>query len=285
MLRLVVGLALVALTVTSGCSGTPRATCPAIPAVQAGAPLLWRVSKAPDGPVVYLYGTIHDASIDDVPRAALDALASSRRFASELGDAEPDPDRFRELSRVARGPGIDTQLGDDWWDLRDLLRDRVREDDLRRARPWYALLLLNRRVAPRVVAMDATLAERAKARGIPVDGLEKPEDQIAALDQLVTVEDLRTAIRSRHALSCEYTTLVAAYRSSDLASLEPMLVIPRTAEVLLYARNRRWIAAIERYLTPEGGGAFIAVGLGHMLGDQGLTALLEKAGYRVTRVP
>jgi hypothetical protein len=38
---------------------------------------------------------------------------------------------------------------------------------------------------------------------------------------------------------------------------------------------------IERYL--EHGGGFVAVGLGHLLGDDGLLAMLGRAGYRVTR--
>ena len=272
---------MVAVVVALGACGASKAACPAIPQVEAGPPFLWRVQK-PGGPVVWLYGTIHDASIDDVPPRALEALASAPRFASELGDREPDKDRFRELARIARGPGIDTQLGDDWWDLRDALRDRIREDDLRRARPWYALILLNRRAAPRVVAMDATLGGRARARGAPVEALEAPEDQLAALDAIVTVEDLRAAVRARNTTSCEYTRLVAAYRAGDVVALEPMLVVPRSAETLLYARNRRWLPTLENYLA--GDGAFVAVGLGHMLGEQGLPALLVEAGFTVERV-
>jgi len=231
---------------------------------------------------VWLFGTIHDAGLPAVQPSVLAALAASKRFASELGDAEPDKDAMRELSRIERGPGIDQQLKtDDWWDLRDALRGKIREDDLRRARPWYALILLNRTSALKTESMDVGLAKAARAQKISVEGLETPEDQIRALDSVVTIEDLAAAIRSRTTMSCAYTGLLEAYAAGDLAALEPMLVIQRTAEPLLWARNRRWLPVIESYLG-EGGG-FIAVGLGHMIGDQGLPQLLAKAGYSVER--
>jgi len=214
----------------------------------------------------------------------LAALAASPRFASELGDREPDREAMRELSRIERGPGLDQQLPiDDWWDLRDALRGRIREDDLKRVRPWYALLLLGRQSAPKTESMDVGLARTARTQHLPVEALETPEDQIRALDSVVTVDDLAQAIRTRKTLSCAYTGLLAAYAAGDLVALEPMLVIPRTAEAMLWARNRRWVPAIERYLGD--GGAFIAVGLGHLIGEQGVPALLAKAGYSVERVP
>lgn len=278
MPRLVVAL-VVALAL--GCASRPTATCPVAPVTAPGAPLLWKVQRA-DGPRVWLYGTIHDAGIDAVPRAARDALATSTRFASELGDLDPDKDVVRERIRIRRGPGLDFLLpATEWWDLRDLLRDVIREDDLRRVRPWYAMILLNRRSAPKVDAMDAELAKAARARELPVEALETVEAQLDALDAAVTIDDLREALRTRVARRCEYTALRAAYDAGDVAALEPMLVIPRTAEVMLYARNRAWLPVVERYL--GSGGAFVAVGLGHLLGEQGLLALLARAGYRVER--
>jgi uncharacterized protein YbaP (TraB family) len=53
------------------------------------------------------------------------------------------------------------------------------------------------------------------------------------------------------------------------------------SEALLAERNRRWLPQIERYLA--GGGAFVAVGLGHLLGGAGLPAMLAHAGYAVER--
>lgn len=271
----------IALLALCACAARP-APCPvSAPIAPSGALLLWRVSKD-GGATVWLFGTIHDAGLPAVPPSVLAALAASSRFASELGDNAGDEDAMRELSRIERGPGIDQQLAsDDWWDLRDALRGKIREDDLRRARPWYALILLNRQSAPKTESMDVALARAAKAKQLPVDGLETPEDQIRALDRVVTIDDLARAIQTRTTLSCSYAGLLTAYAAGDLATLEPMLVIPRTAEVMLWARNRRWVPAIERYLGD--GGGFIAVGLGHLIGDQGLPALLAKAGYSVER--
>ncbi|MDX2092459.1 MAG: TraB/GumN family protein [Kofleriaceae bacterium] len=280
MRAILLGLAVV---VVVGCAPKPPA-CPVDPSATLGPPFLWRVQKAGGrGPIVWLYGTVHDAGIAAVPKAALDALAGAPRFASELGESEPDPDKLRELSRIKRGPGIDQQLAtDDWWDLRDALRGKIREDDLKRVRPWYALILMNRRAAGKIVAMDSELATKARARHVPIDGLESWDVQLAALDASVTIDDLTAAIRSRHTMHCAYSGLRATYDAGDLVAMEPLLVIPRTAERMLYARNRAWLPKLEAYLA--NGGAFVAVGLGHMIGDQGLPALLTKAGYSVERV-
>lgn len=279
-------LAAVISVALAACAAAPP-RCPVVPAAAAAAPaapFLWRVQRE-GGPVVWLFGTIHDAGIEAVPAVAHEALATSTRFASELGDGAPDRDRLRELSRISSGRGIDQLLpADDWWDLRDALREVIREDDLRRARPWYALILLNRRSAPKVVSMDVALAKQARSRKLPVDGLETWDAQLAALDAVVTVPDLQHAIRTRDTLRCEYAGLRMAYDAGDLAAMTALLVIPRSAETMLYARNRAWLPAIERYLAREGGGAFVAVGLGHLIGEQGVPALLAASGYLVERV-
>jgi uncharacterized protein YbaP (TraB family) len=95
------------------------------------------------------------------------------------------------------------------------------------------------------------------------------------------VTDLSQAIHDRKAVACQVSQLRAAYRTSDVPALARMLLDPVHGDRLLAERNRRWAPLIERYL--EHGGGFVAVGLGHLLGDSGLPAMLEREGYRVTR--
>lgn len=246
------------------------------------APLLWRV-QGRGGATVWLYGTIHDAGAEDVPAAVWPLLDAAPAFVSELGDAAPDPHKLSELARLPWGQVLDRLLpADDWWDLVNALLGVMREDDLRHAKPWFATIKLVSHMArsPKP-SMDDALAEHARKRGIAVEPLESWEAQLVALDASVTVADLSNAIHGRHTLACELVRLRSAYRTSDVATLTRMLVGTAQSEALLAPRNRRWLPQIERYLA--GGGAFIAVGLGHLLGDAGLPAMLEQAGYTAER--
>lgn len=271
---------LLVLLVVASCGGKQH--CPvAPPTTTKGPPFLWRVQKGDD--VVWLYGTIHDAGLDAVPQSALDALDASPRLVSELGDQEPDRDELREHARIKSGPGIDQQLSsDDWYDLRDALIGKVKEDDLRRAKPWYAMSLLTTYLGPSPgPSMDVQLAERAQDREQPIEHLETWLDQLTALEAAVDIEDLAEAIHARATMKCDLGRLRSSYEAGDIEVMTALLVVPKTEATMLTGRNQKWLPTIEGYFAS--GGAFIAVGLGHLLGDNGLVALLQRAGYTVER--
>lgn len=267
----------------AACAPKPP-SCPALPVVTQGPPFLWKVHKDA-GPTLWLYGTVHDVALAGVPPAALAALDGATVFASELGDVEADPETVRDLTRYKSGLGIDQTLPeDDWYALRDALIGTIKEDSLRRVRPWYAMILLNNKVSPnKPVAMDTDLAKRARSKKLPVEALETWAEQMTALDKVVTVQDLSEVIHARDAMHCEVDRLAVAYRTGDLDLMTQLLIVPRTSEPLLWARNRAWQPKLVTYLSAQG--AFVAVGLGHMLGDNGLPAMLARAGYTVERVP
>ncbi|HEX2690624.1 MAG TPA: TraB/GumN family protein, partial [Kofleriaceae bacterium] len=270
-----------AIAISTSCGTAPVPCKVAIPDPHA-APLLWRVQGTGRG-TVWLYGTIHDAGAEDVPPAVWSLLDAAPVFVSELGDAEPDPHTLSELARLPWGQVLDRLLpAEDWWDLVNALLGVMKEDDLRHARPWFAMIkLISHMAQPPKPSMDDALTAHARTRGLPVERLEPWEAQLAALAASVTVADLSNAIHARHAMACELARLRSAYRTSDLPALTRTLVGNAHSEALLVERNRRWLPQIEHYLA--GGGAFIAVGLGHLLGDTGLPAMLEQAGDTVVR--
>jgi uncharacterized protein YbaP (TraB family) len=276
----VIRAAIIAICCVACTPSAPTCTLPPRPAQTP--PFLWKVSKA-GGPVVWLYGTLHDLGRDEVPAAAWTALEASRQFASELGEVEPDRDKLHDLARLPPGKGLDQLLpADTWYDLRDILRGTIKEDDLKRARPWYAITLLTKKAAPPPSpGMDVALAERAHDRHIPVDPLESWDDQLASLGDAVTVNDLAQAIDGYKQMSCQISRIKAAYGAGDLAVMGQLLGAEQSA-TLLDARNQRWLPKLVHYLDTTG--AFVAVGVSHLAGDRGIPAVLEKAGYTVERL-
>lgn len=273
------GLVIVA-ALMAGCATAPQ-PCPITPLPE-DAPFLWRVQRG-DGPVLWLFGTIHNAGEADVPAAAWDALAAAPRYASELGDAEPDPDELRDVVRLPRGKGLDQQLAaDDWWDLSELLRGRIKPEELARVRPWYAMSLVTSRVAPGPSpTMDEALTRRAAALHHPVDALETWHAQLATVADGVTVADLADALHARGTMRCELDAMKQSYVAGAAARMARHLDVAGSTR-LVAARNAAWLPRLEAYLA--GDGAFVAVGLGHLLGDGGLPALLAARGYAVARV-
>jgi hypothetical protein len=272
-------LALALMLAACGASA-PVCELPAAPAEPAA--WMWRVEPASgDGPVVWLFGTVHDVGGDDVPAEVWAALDGSAVVVTELGDLEPDADALREVIRLPRGKGLDQLLPTDkWWDLRDALRGVIKEADLARVRPWYAMSLLTRTMSPPPdPQLDVAVVRRAKDREIPVEHLETWEEQLPQVADAVGIPDLVEAIDARKAMRCDLAKNRAAYAAGDEAWMMRTFQTERT-KPLIGPRNAKWIPAIEAHLQAKG--AFVAVGIGHLLGDGGLPAMLARAGYRVT---
>jgi uncharacterized protein YbaP (TraB family) len=256
----------------------PSCPPPAYAGLEDGRPFVWEVS-GPRGQGV-LFGTLHAAARGDVPDAALDRLRDARLLVTEIPPLERK--RVEPLTRLPPGQDLAALLGEPAWsELRGALSGVLREDELRRARPWYAMSLLTAAMVDGPeVSMDAALLDVARRRGTPLSFLETPEEQLAALGEAVTAEDLRQALAERKGMRCAVHDLVAAYRSGDARAVRAALAGDAEAR-LLTARNQRWVPVIEELL---GDAPFIAVGVSHLVGEGSLPALLEARGYTVTRV-
>lgn len=275
-------LIVVALAAACGAPARPRCELPRY-AHAAAPPFLWTVTRAGAPGTVILFGTIHTASRPDIPAAATRALAAAQQFASELGDAEPDPEAIRALAKLPFGEkSLDQRLAvDDWWALTDAMRGTMHADELARARPWFATVQLMKKVAPAPKpSMDDALTEDARRAKLPIVALETWQVQLAALDRAITLDDLAAAIRTRAAIACSQDRTQAAYVAGDADGLVAMLQV--TSSRLILDRNAAWQPAIEAFVTRPGT-TFVAVGVGHLLGDGGLPQVLARAGYTVAR--
>jgi uncharacterized protein YbaP (TraB family) len=82
--------------------------------------------------------------------------------------------------------------------------------------------------------------------------------------------------------------MTAAWSRGDVDALakivnEDVDRVPAARKALLTDRNRRWSAWVEQRLNRPGT-VLMAVGAGHLAGDDGVPAMLAAEGYKVVRV-
>lgn len=135
---------------------------------------------------------------------------------------------------------------------------------------------------------DIALQHRARAMGKEVRALETAEQQMYMLMSTPIAEQLESlmeSVRAPEAAQAASDSLVDAYRHQDLEAIGNLIIREMKdayAERLLYARNCAWAAMLVPEMRRRS--ALVAVGAGHLVGPEGLLALLSKAGYDISPV-
>jgi uncharacterized protein len=137
-----------------------------------------------------------------------------------------------------------------------------------------------------VDSWEEVIVKMAKQKKLEVKGLESVKDQFAVFDTVSLKEEaamLMEAINNPTKNKQEFLKLIAAYNNEDLDLLEKITKADPDAKKfntsLLDDRNRKWIPIITREakLKPT----FFGFGAAHLVGSEGVIALLQKAGYTV----
>lgn len=161
-------------------------------------------------------------------------------------------------------------------------------------RPWYAALNLS------VMQMTAEgfdpasgvemkIEAEAKGHGAAFDYLETVDQQLgefARLDNCAQVEFLMMTAASLDEGVEVLDLLVSEWADGDAAGLGALMASPDSFgsqaayEALLTNRNARWVPLIAGKLE-EPGTQLIAVGAGHLVGEDSVIAMLRAEGYEV----
>ena len=262
--------------------------------------LLWRIEGS-NAPASHVFGTVHlaDPRVTSLPPEVTREFNQARSLTLEAG---LDPasvlvlagrmvfDDGRDLPGVAgvelfnRAARLTAGLG-------------LPEPMVRLFRPWAVALLLSVPPQDPLNVLDLVLARLAAEQGKPVHELESMDEQISVFEgmsQQDQVALLKQAVDEYERMPRLIRRVVDAYLARDLAgiwrisqeSVDKGEEERRLNEVfsrrLLHERNVRMAERAEPRLRE--GGAFIAVGALHLYGSGGVLSLLERRGWRVTRV-
>jgi uncharacterized protein YbaP (TraB family) len=236
-------------------------------------PALWRL--ADEDTTIWLFGTIHVLPKDYRWRGKkLDAAFSSSNELVVEAVLDRDPRTsaalLMSLGRAATKlpPLIDRVRPEKRATLQDMItRSKLPIHFLDGLETWAAALMLVG-VTLTDLGLDSNtgveqmLEAEFKMAGKPIDGLEKPEQQLGYFDALPE-ESQRDFLETTFDDEIELS--------------------PRLRDVLLKSRNAAWTAWLRQRLeTP--GTVLVAVGAGHLSGPMSVQSMLKAEGLKVERV-
>lgn len=271
------------------------------------APALWRVKT--DHAEIYLFGTLHALPPGLAWRTpAYDAVygrAKTVWFEAALDGADP-----RTVNGILARYGMDPDRRLSQKLAPDALAQLARQVDLRRVdhlRPWAAAMMLSMQPvfsqgARIETGADLTMTRQARGEAKTIRTFETLEDQarlFASLSEGAEVRYLTDVIREhspkaqpsrRPSPRPAVESLEQSWMDGDLARLGPALVggmkadNPGLYDALLKRRNLAWADTLTKELAEGSGVELVNVGALHLVGEDGLPALLEARGFKVERV-
>lgn len=262
-------------------------------------PPLWRVTGSRGTAV--LFGSIHllPSGLNWKPAELDAAVAKADELWFEIpigGEADVHAARLlQERGTLPRGDTLAAHLPPAMLDRlhADAARVGLSAEAVDSLKPWLADATLSIAADARSGAQASQGVERqidalAPAR-VRRHALESAADQIGVLANGSMAEqvDLFAVTLDEVEKKPEtYQELVDAWVAADLRelrkeALDPLRTVsPRAYRALITDRNRRWCAEIARRLKHRGS-IVVVVGVGHLIGPDGLPTLLRAAGLTV----
>jgi uncharacterized protein YbaP (TraB family) len=259
--------------------------------------LLWKVSQ--DGKSIFLLGSIHYLREENYPlnQTILDTFDASKRLVLEIDLNQTSPGAAQrvvlEKAIYRDGSTLAQNISEETYQLTSKRASELGIDmkALQPMKPWFvALTMLSAKLQqmglnPKL-GVDHHLAERAKRNGKPTTGLETLEFQLGMFDQLAKREQelmLRETADAVERIEKNINGIVESWLKGDgdrLATLmlAGMRAYPELYRKVIVERNQRWLEEITQ-LVRQGGDALVVVGAAHLVGKDGVVAMLKARGF------
>ena len=276
----------------------PFLLCLLLPLHAFADPAFYRISKGIEQH--WLLGSIHAGkpSLYPLPDPVERAWQQSHALVMEVDMTHISQAQWQEMGAITRlvdGKTLKDHLPIDLY-RRTLIaagQNGLNESMLAPLRPWFAAITLTQAALERTgyrgeFGVDQHFAKRANDGGKPIIGLETLLEQ---LGYLASVGDnqtlmLESTLDELPDLEKGFAEVMKAWQDGDQATLINLLkeemAPPKLQawleQTLLAERNRNWVKKWPG-LPNE---SFIVVGALHLYGEQGLLALLEQQGWRIT---
>ncbi len=260
--------------------------------------LLWKISGNGLKEPSYLYGTFHMLCREDIRFTDNLKLALNRAdevyFEMDLDDPATLLGGIFFMNMKGDSTLKDFYTEQEYNRLYSFFKDSLRLPIQTLSRMKPALLeafmypsMLN---CKNTSGVEEQLMLLAKAGKKPISGLETIQEQSAVFDSIpysVQAKSLYKSIDSLAQYKVQFAQMKDDYLAEKLDAINAEMENDNYSEgdfnyFLLEKRNKNWIVKLKKVMAEKK--LFIAVGAGHLGGEMGMIALLEKEGYKVEPV-
>jgi uncharacterized protein YbaP (TraB family) len=256
------------------------------------------------GGTIYLVGSIHVMSESFYPlNSALEAAFKDSDLLVEEVDMAEMSDPTTQLSMLSRGMLPSNQSLDKVVSPATLALVKKATGDLgangsplMRFKPWMLAIALQgielmKAGFDPALGLDQHFYDQAKEAGRAVQGLETVEYQISRFDGMTAEQQdhmLAETLKELEAETAAVGKLGDAWKAGDAATIERLALAdiksdPAMYQRLLVERNKNWMPKIEA-LFARRTKAMVVVGAAHLIGPDGLLAMLRARGYTVEQL-
>jgi uncharacterized protein len=266
--------------------------------------LLWEISGKGLEKPSYLYGTIHIISKDDffLTDPTVTSFNKSEKVVFEINMEEMNNPfmMFSLLKNLTMPEGVtlETLLSPEDYKFvhkkfGELGFPPFLTGMFDKVKPLFLTAFASGDMDPQgmqngsMVSYEMEFMEMAQNLELEMGGLETIEFQMSVFDSIpykdqatMLVESMRVGEDGKD----EIDILVELYKNQDLVGMEKMFSAESGGlgdwdDILLNKRNENWIPIMEKMMPEKV--TFFAVGAGHLVGENGVVALLRKQGYVV----
>ncbi len=261
--------------------------------------IFWRISHE-GRDAGFLLGTIHseDPRVLDFTDTFMGQLKSCQVFAMEMVPDLPTLARLTDYMQYPDASTLKQTIGQDRFDrvMQALSSYQVPVDWKSKMKVWAVMMTLSVPPPETGFFMDLSLSLRAAGAGLKVEGLETLEQQLSFLEdmpmdyQLVLLDQ---ALADYQSVGEIHARMVDAYLRDDLSVLSQLsdeqftqldsAIEEYFSKLGIKARNRRMVEHLLPLL--QDSEVFVAIGALHLVGPDGVVALLRGQGYTLTPLP
>ncbi|HLU07725.1 MAG TPA: TraB/GumN family protein [Woeseiaceae bacterium] len=252
---------------------------------------------------VYLLGSVHLLRADDHPLPSVidETYEDAEKVIMELDMDDVDPveaqSLLTELGLIQDDRSLSDLMGPEYAEAAALATSAdIPLSMLVKSEPWLAAITVEQLMLSRIgfnplYGIEHHFMEKAEADEKEILGLETVEEQLRFLDSM-SIESQRALLLQSLKESVDIQKimdeLVDAWRHGDIAfmqdnMLDEMKEYPELYRTIVVDRNRNWLGKIRELLDDEDD-YLIIVGALHLIGEDGLPALLAEQGLEVRQL-